>query len=45
MEEAGVLDQFFAANYLAEDDIVFQSFLETVPEELKMRLDECIWTE
>lgn len=45
MEEAGVLDQFFAANYLVEDDPVFQAFLETVPEELKMRLDECIWTE
>lgn len=45
MEEAGVLDQFFAANYLEEDDPVFQAFLETVPEELKMRLDECIWEE
>lgn len=45
LELAGVLDQFFAANYLKEDDPIFQAFLETVPEELKMRLDECIWTE
>lgn len=45
MEEAGVLDQFFAANYLEEDDPVFQSFLKTVPEELQKRLEICIWDE
>jgi hypothetical protein len=45
MEEAGVLDQFFAANYLEEDDPVFQAFLETVPEELQKRLEICIWDE
>lgn len=41
---AGVLDQFFAANYLSADDPVFMAFIATVPEELKTKLDaECIW--
>lgn len=44
LESAGVLDQFFAANYLAADDPVFMAFVANVPEELKARLDaECIW--
>ena len=46
LETAGVIDQFFAANYLAADDPVFMAFIENVPEELKTRLDtECIWEE
>jgi hypothetical protein len=46
LETAGVLDQFFAANYLASDDPVFMAFIANVPEELKERLDaECIWEE
>jgi hypothetical protein len=45
LESAGVLDQFFAANYLAEDDPVFVAFLETVPEEVKAMLDMCLWEE
>ena len=44
LEQAGVLDQFFAANYLSEDDEVFTAFMENVPEEVKSRLDECIWS-
>ena len=44
LETAGVIDQFFAANYLSADDPVFMAFIATVPEELKARLDtECIW--
>ena len=43
LSEAGVLDQFFAANYLSEDDPVFVSFMQNVPEELKSKLDQCIW--
>ncbi len=46
LESAGVLDQFFAANYLSADDPVFTAFVANVPEELKARLDaECIWEE
>lgn len=43
--EAGVLDQFFAANYLAEDDPVFSAFVATLPAELVAQLDECLWEE
>ena len=43
LEQAGMLDQFFAAEYLAEDDPVFVSFMATVPEELKEKLNECLW--
>lgn len=46
LETAGVVDQFFAANYLASDDPVFMAFIANVPDELKERLDaECIWEE
>ena len=34
LEVAGYLDQFFAANYLAEDDPVFVAFMATVPDAL-----------
>ena len=44
-EAAGILDQFYAANYLASNDPVFVAFLENVPDELKARLDECLWDE
>ena len=45
LEVAGYLDQFFAANYLAEDDPVFVAFMATVPEEVKAMLEQCIWEE
>lgn len=45
LEVAGYLDQFFAANYLAEDDPVFMAFMATVPEEVKAMLDLCLWEE
>lgn len=45
LEQAGVLDQFFAANYLLSTDPVFAAFIANVPEELKNKLDECIWEE
>ena len=45
LEKAGCLDQFFAANYLAEDDPVFEAFMATVPEDVKAMLEQCIWEE
>ena len=45
MEAAGVLDQFYAANYLRSDDPVFAAFLENVPDEFKNKLSECVWEE
>jgi hypothetical protein len=45
LSTAGVLDQFFAANYLSEDDPVFVAFLENVPEDVKAMLDLCEWEE
>lgn len=45
MEAAGVLDQFYAANYLKSDDPVFAAFLENVPDEVKNKLSECLWEE
>ena len=45
LESAGVLDQFFAANYLLSTDPVFAAFIADVPAELKARLEECIWEE
>lgn len=45
LEAAGVLDQFFAANYLLSTDPVFAAFIANVPAELKAKLDECIWEE
>lgn len=43
LEEAGVIDQFFAANYLASNDPVFTAFLATVPAEVREKLEECEW--
>lgn len=43
LEEAEVLDQFFAANYLASDDPVFMAFLATVPQEVREKLETCTW--
>ena len=45
LESAGVLDQFFAANYLLSTDKVFAAFIANVPAELKDKLEECIWEE
>ena len=42
LEQAGMLDQFFVAEYLAEDDPVFTAFMESTPEELKEKLKDCI---
>lgn len=45
-EAAGVLDQFFATTQgVKSNDPVFVAFLENVPDELKARLDECLWEE
>lgn len=41
LEDAGVLDQFFAASYLQEDDPVFSAFIVNVPDELKEKLNNC----
>ena len=43
IEAAGFLDQFMAAEFLAENDPVFAAFLANVPEDLKARLDDCRW--
>ena len=45
LEKTGYLDQFFAANYLSEDDPVFVAFMATVPDEVKEMLDLCEWEE
>ena len=45
MQQSGVLDQFYAANYLKSDDPVFAAFIENVPDEVKARLNECLWEE
>lgn len=45
LSEAGYLDQFFAANYLAANDPVFLAFMENVPEEEKELLEQCLWSE
>lgn len=41
MEAAGLADEFWAANELAEDDPAFMAFMATVPDELKAQLEEC----
>lgn len=43
LDAAGYVDQFFAANYLASNDPVFEAFIATVPEELREKLEDCIW--
>ena len=43
IEAAGFLDQFMAAEYLAEDDPAFAAFLADVPDEIKSKLDNCLW--
>ena len=40
LESAGLLDQFWAAEYLAEDDPAFAAFLAGVPEEVRELLNE-----
>ena len=45
LEQARVLDQFFAAQYLRSDDPVFKAFMENVPVELAARLAECLYEE
>ena len=45
LEMAGYLDQFFAANYLAEGDPVVVAFRATVAEEVKEMLEQCEWEE
>ena len=41
LEDAGVLDQFFAADYLQDDDPVFSAFISNIPDELKAKLEAC----
>ena len=43
MEQAGILDEFYTANYLKSDDPVFASFIKQVPAEVQAKLSECIW--
>lgn len=43
MEEAGLYDQFMAAEYMSEDDPAFAAFIASVPDELKEKLPDCIW--
>ena len=45
LESAGYADQFWAAEYLAEDDPVFSAFIAGVPEEVRELLDQCLWEE
>lgn len=43
LQAAGYLDQFFAANYLSSEDPVFQQFMQLVPQQVKEKLQDCIW--
>lgn len=45
LEQTGVLDQFFAANYLSSDDPVFVAFIAQVPSETRQLLENCLWEE
>ena len=45
LEKAGYLDQFWAAEYLAENDPAFAAFLAGVPPEVRELLNECLWEE
>lgn len=45
LEASGLLDQFFAADYLLETDEVFAGVLATLTEEQKTMLDaQCQWS-
>ena len=41
--DAGVYDMFQNAEYLEEGDVLFDAFMEKVPQELKEKLSECFW--
>jgi hypothetical protein len=41
LEYAGLLDEFFAAEYLAADDPAFVAFMSQVPPEVAEKLKEC----
>ena len=41
LEVAGVLDEFFAADYLQEDDPAFAAFVANVPPEVAEKLKDC----
>lgn len=43
LQKAGVLDQFFAANYLSQTDPVFMAFIQQVPQQIKAKLTLCEW--
>ena len=45
LEQAGYLDQFWAANYLKEDDPAFVAFMQNVPDAVKEMLSSCEWEE
>jgi len=42
-EAAGLLDQFMAAQFMAEEDPAFAAFRETLSEEERAALEECIY--
>ena len=39
----GILDQFYAANYLRSDDPELIAFLENIPSDIRIKLDTCLW--
>ena len=41
--QANVLDQFFAANYLSQNDPIFVAFMQSVPQQVKDKLTLCEW--
>lgn len=41
LEYAGLLDEFFAAEYLADDDPAFVAFMAQVPPEVAEKLKDC----
>ena len=43
IEAAGLYDLFLSAEYLEEGDPLFDGFIATIPEELKEKLNECLW--
>ena len=45
LEAAGLYDQFMAAQFMAEDDPAFAAFCETLTEEERAALEECLYDE
>lgn len=43
LAEKGLLDQFYAANYLQSDDPEFTAFLQEIPDDIRSKLSRCLW--